>query len=161
MNPPKVQELEYKQGDVILRAGADCDCLIIVKSGQIEIFKNGRNNLKIPVGIVQSGEYLGEMALISRRPHSANAVALTKTICIKIPSSVIEEHLKSLPSWLVALTRGLVDKLNKTNDVLKRNGIVDDTLSTAVKAILERQEGDEVKLVETFDVDKVEEKKAA
>lgn len=141
INLPKVQELEFKKGDFILREGANCDCLLVVKSGQIQIFKNGKNNLRIPLGIVQSGEYLGEMALISERPHSANAIALTKTVCIKIPNSVLEDHLRDLPGWLVALTRGLVNKLNKTNDVLKRNGLIDDTLSTAVKAIVEREGG--------------------
>jgi len=140
INPGKVQELTFKAGEYILREGAQCDSLIVVKSGQIEIFKTGKNNLKVPVGIVQSGEYLGEMALISDRPHSANAVALTTTVCIKIPNGVIEEHLHSMPPWLVALTRGLVDKLNKTNEVLKRNGIVDETLTTAVRAIAEREE---------------------
>lgn len=135
----KIQEVEYKPGDFILREGANCDALIIVKSGQIEVFKNGRNNVRIPLGLVQSGEYLGEMALITDRPHSANAVALTKTVCLKIPYSAIEEHLKELPSWLVALTRGLVFKLHKTNEVLKRNGIIDDTLTTAVRAITERE----------------------
>lgn len=135
----KVQEVEYNPGDYILREGANCDTLIIVKSGQIEIFKTGHNGTHIPLGLVQSGEYLGEMAMISDRAHSANAVALTKTICIKIPTAVIEDQLKDLPSWLVALTRGLVYKLNKTNDVLRRNGIVDDTLTTAVRAIMERE----------------------
>ncbi|MCC6137299.1 MAG: cyclic nucleotide-binding domain-containing protein [Bdellovibrionaceae bacterium] len=136
----KVQEVEYNPGDYILREGANCDHLIIVKSGQIEVFKIGIGGTHIPLGLVQSGEYLGEMAMISDRPHSANAVALTKTLCIRIPTSVIEEQLKELPSWLVALTRGLVYKLNKTNDVLRRNGIVDDTLTTAVRAITEREE---------------------
>lgn len=134
----KVQEVEFNPGDFILREGGQCDCLIVVKSGQIEVFKTGHGGTHIPLGLVQSGEYLGEMAMISDRPHSANAVALTKTICIKIPTAVIEDQLKELPSWLVALTRGLVYKLNKTNEVLRRNGIVDDTLSTAVRAIMER-----------------------
>ena len=79
------------------------------------------------------------MSLITDRPHYANAVALTKVICLKIPNSVIEEQLRQLPSWLVALTRGLVYKLDKTNDVLRRNGIVDESLSTAVKAISDRE----------------------
>ncbi len=139
-NGGKVQEMEYNPGDYILREGGNCDSLIVVKSGQIEVFKTGSNGVKIPLGLVQSGEYLGEMAMISDRPHSANAVALTKVICLKISTSTIEDQLKELPSWLVALTRGLVYKLNKTNDVLRRNGIVDSTLSTAVRAISEREE---------------------
>lgn len=135
----KVSEIEFEAGDFILREGANCDSLIIVKSGQIEIFRSTKDNKRIPLGIVQSGEYLGEMSLISDRPHSANAVALTKVTCLKISNDAVEEHLKSLPSWLVALTRGLVFKLYKTNEVLRRNGLIDESITTAVKAITEKE----------------------
>ena len=135
----KIQTITYLPGEYILREGARCDALFIVKEGQIQIFRMDSHKNKIPVGIVQSGEYLGEMSLISDRPHSANAVALTKTTCVKITSEVLEKQLKSAPDWLVALTRGLVFKLHRTNDVLKRNGIVDESLTAAVKAISSKE----------------------
>lgn len=134
----KVQTITYLPGEYILREGAKCDALFIVKSGQIQIFRLDTTKSKIPVGIVQSGEYLGEMSLISDRPHSANAVAITKTVCVKITSEVLEEQLKTAPNWLVALTRGLVFKLQRTNDVLKRNGIVDESITAAVQAIQDK-----------------------
>ncbi len=137
--PDKVQTITYLPGEHILREGAKCDALFIIKEGQIQIFRVDAHKNKIPVGIVRSGEYLGEMSLISNRPHSANAVALTKVVCVKITSDALEEQLKTAPSWLVALTRGLVFKLHRTNDVLKRNGIVDESISTAVKAIQEKE----------------------
>ena len=139
MSAEKVQTITFLPGEYILREGAKCDALFIIKEGQIQIFRMDAHKNKIPVGIVQSGEYLGEMSLISDRPHSANAVAITKTICVKITSDKLEEQLKSAPNWLVALTRGLVFKLHRTNDVLKRNGIVDESLSSAVKAIQEKE----------------------
>lgn len=139
----KVTEVEYQPGDYILREGAQCDCLIVVKSGQIHVYKSGKKNVRVPVGIVQSGEYLGEMSLITNKPHAANAVALTKTVCLKIPNAVIEEQMKCIPSWAVALTRGLVYKLNKTNEVLKRNGIVDEGLASRVAAIQESESDDD------------------
>lgn len=135
INPDKVQTITYLPGEYILREGAKCDALFIVKEGQIQVFRMDAHKNKIPVGIVQSGEYLGEMSLISDRPHGANAVAITKTVCVKITSEALEEQLKSAPNWLVALTRGLVFKLHRTNDVLKRNGIVDESITAAVKAI--------------------------
>lgn len=139
INPEKVQTITYLPGEYILREGAKCDALFIIKEGQIEIFRVDTHKNRIPVGLVQSGEYLGEMSLISDRPHSANAVAITKTVCVKITSEALEEQLKSAPSWLVALTRGLVYKLQRTNDVLKRNGIVDESITAAVKAIEQKE----------------------
>lgn len=134
----KVKTIEYAAGDYILREGAKCDALFVVQEGQIEIYRLDINSKKIPLGLVQSGEYLGEMSLISDRPHSAHAVALTKTRCVKITSEIMENQMKELPKWLVALTRGLVYKLQRTNEVLKRNGIADEALSIAVKAILDK-----------------------
>lgn len=135
----KVQTITYMPGEYILREGAKCDALFIVKEGQIEIYRVNSHKNKIPVGIVQSGEYLGEMSLVSDRPHSANAVALTKVTCVKITSEALEEQLKQVPTWLTALTRGLVFKLHRTNDVLKRNGIIDESINEAVKAIQSKE----------------------
>lgn len=131
-------------GEYILREGAQCDALFIVKSGQIQIYRLDNHKNKIPMGIVQSNEYLGEMSLITDKPHSANAVALTKVVCLKIHTDALEEQLKAAPPWLVALTRGLVFKLIRTNDVLKRNGIVDESLTTAVKAIQQKEKTNKV-----------------
>lgn len=139
----KVEEVVYKPGDFILREGAMCDSLIVVKEGQIEVFKYDKKRSKIPLAIVNSGEYLGEMSLIMDKPHSANAVALTKTTCLRIPNDAIEEQLKTVPTWLVALTRGLVMKLYKTNELLKRNNIVDETLYSTVRAIETKVAADE------------------
>lgn len=140
-----VQVVTYKPGDYILREGAMCDALLVVKSGQIEVFRYDKNKKKIPLALVNSGEYLGEMSLVSDRPHSANAVALTETTCLKINNDALDAQLKSAPTWLVALTRGLVMKLYKTNELLKRNGIVDESLYSAVRAIEEKRAMDQVR----------------
>ncbi len=137
-NQEKVKSVSYQAGDYIFREGAQCDSIFIVKSGQVEIYRVDNHRNKIPMALVQSGEYLGEMSLISDRPHSANAVALTETVCLKITSEILEEQLKQTPQWLVALTRGLVYKLHRTNTLLKRNGIVDESLTASVKAIREK-----------------------
>jgi CRP/FNR family transcriptional regulator, cyclic AMP receptor protein len=139
MKLKKTETITYMPGEYILREGAQCDALFIVKTGQIQIYRMDKHKRRIPMGIVRSGEYLGEMSLITDRPHSANAVALTQTECVKISSDMLEEQLKSAPSWLVALTRGLVFKLSSTNDVLRRNGIVDESIMTAVKAIEDKE----------------------
>ena len=135
LNNNNIQQVTYAPGDYILREGAMCDSLLVVKSGQIEVFRFDKARKKIPLALVNSGEYLGEMSLVADRPHSANAVALTETVCLKISNDALEAQMRTAPTWLVALTRGLVMKLHKTNDLLKRNGIVDESLYGAVKAI--------------------------
>ncbi|MCB0378056.1 MAG: cyclic nucleotide-binding domain-containing protein [Bdellovibrionales bacterium] len=146
INPEKIKEMSYKSGDYILREGAMCDSLIVVKSGQIEVFRKNARGEKVILGLVQSGEYLGEMSLISDKPHSANAVALTDVKCLWISSEAIDHQLKDAPKWLLALTRGLVMKLARTNEILRRNGIQDEHLYSSIKAIESKEDAKKINL---------------
>lgn len=128
--------LQFKAGKIIFSEKMACEGLYIIKSGQIEIFKwaAGRNG-QIPLGIVGPGEYLGESALFMNQPHSSNAIAISDVEVLFLKKDAIDEQLKAGPPWLVALIRGLIMKLQKTNEVVRRNALVDETLANTVNAI--------------------------
>lgn len=128
------QEIKFKAGEKIFEESMGSDGLYIIKEGQIQIYRNGKNGQKIPLAIVNSGSYLGEMALLAGRPHSSTAIALTDVTAIKIPKESIESQLEQVPSWLIALTKGLVTRLSAMNDLLKRNNIVDEKIMGAISA---------------------------
>ncbi len=135
--------IKFKKGDIILREKASPDRLYIIKKGQIKIFRDGGGEGKeIPLAIVNSGEYLGEMSIIMEAPHTASAMALTDVEAVYIDKKGIEEQLKQCPQWLVGITRLLIDRLNRTNEVLRRNGIVDERILGAIKAIGEHAKND-------------------
>ena len=121
---------------MILREKGQPDNLYIIKKGQIKIFRDGGTDGKeIPLAVINSGEYLGEMSIITDLPHTASAMALTDVEAVCIDKKSIEEQLKTCPQWLIGITRLLIDRLNRTNEVLRRNGIVDERLLGAIKAI--------------------------
>lgn len=130
------QTVKFKKGDYILREKSAPDRLYIIKKGQIKVFRDGGGEGKeIPLAIVNSGEYLGEMSIITDQPHTASAVALTDVEAVIIEKKNIEDQLKSAPQWLVGIARLLIDRLVRTNEVLRRNGIVDERILGAIKAI--------------------------
>jgi CRP/FNR family transcriptional regulator, cyclic AMP receptor protein len=136
-------QVKFKKGDLILREKAAPDRLYIIKKGQIKVFRDGGGDGKeIPLAIVNSGEYLGEMSIILDTPHTASAMALTDVEAVYIDKKGIEEQLKQAPQWLVGIARLLIDRLNRTNEVLRRNGIVDERILGAIKAIGEHAKGD-------------------
>ena len=69
-------ELKFKAGEKIFEEKSGSDGLYIIKDGQIQIYRIGKDGQKIPLAIVNSGSYLGELALLAdlsqNRPSRAN-----------------------------------------------------------------------------------------
>ncbi len=130
-----LQNLDFEPGDYLAREKSGCDAMYIIKEGQLEVYRNGKNGEKIPLGIINSGEFVGETALLMERPFSSNVVALTKVKAVKMPKAMVTAQLNQAPKWLVSLTKGLILRLGAANDVLRRNGLVDEKLSNTTSAI--------------------------
>ena len=131
-------EIKLEPGEFLIREKTKCEALFIIKEGQLEVYRTSAQNEKILIGMISSGEYVGETALFKGTPNSSNVVALTPVVAVRLTKAAIEAQLKTVPGWLIALTRGLIERLHKTNEIMLRNGIVDDTLSGKVKAVGEK-----------------------
>ncbi len=125
-------------GEFMIREKTRCEALYIVTEGQLEVYRTGAGGEKIPLGIIKSGQYVGENALLLGRPHSSNVVALTPVKAHRLTKDAIEAQMRTVPAWLLALTKGLIERLNSANELLRRNGLVDETLSGQVKAVEEK-----------------------
>lgn len=125
----------FQPGDFLIREKTGCDALYIIKEGQLEVFKTGSDGGKVVLGLVSSGQYIGETALLLGKAHSSNVVALTPVKAIKLAKASIETQLKGVPAWLLALTKGLIERLQNQNEILRKNGWVDEGLAARVKTI--------------------------
>lgn len=122
-------------GEFMIREKTGCEALFIIIEGQLEVYRTGGGGEKIPLGIIKSGQYVGETALLLGRPHSSNVVALTPVKAHRLTKEKIEQQMKGVPPWLIALTKGLIERLHSANELLRRNGMVDETLQSQVKAV--------------------------
>lgn len=138
MSGKNSQEIKIKKGDFVIQEGAPCDGLYMIRDGQFEVYKKGGED-KIPLSVARSGQFLGEMAVLTGDAHTASVKALTNGTLIKIPKDVIDAQIKAAPSWLVSLARGLALRLRKTNLVLKKNNIIDSSIQEAIHAIEQNQ----------------------
>ena len=138
-------EIKLDPGDFLIKEKTNCEALFIVKEGQLEVYRTSANGEKVTLGMISSGEYVGETALFKGGLNTSNVVALTPVTCVRLTKASIDNQLKTVPGWLIALTRGLIERLHNANDIMRRNGIVDDTLSGKVKAVgdkFKKSEGD-------------------
>src|SRR4051812_28229453 len=67
---------EFRKGDVLFRQGSASDGVLRVLHGEVEILHETEDILVV-LGHARSGEWLGEMAVIESRNHSATARATT------------------------------------------------------------------------------------
>ncbi len=133
-NDSKNEVVEFKAGDTIFREGDPSNYMLVIRTGQIEVFLSGRDKQKIPLSIINSGEFLGELSILSGKGRTATAVALTDVSAIKITKQTFESFSKTLPFWMSGLMSCLTTRIQRINELIRRNGLVDDTLMTQIEA---------------------------
>lgn len=129
------QNISLLPGEYMIREKTACDALYIIKEGQLEVFRTTSSGEKIPLGMISSGQYVGETALLTGKMHSSNVVALSNVKAIRLPKESIEAQLKQAPTWLVGMTKGLIARLQATNEIMRKNGWVDETLMNSLRAV--------------------------
>jgi CRP-like cAMP-binding protein len=90
--------LDYREGDVILQHGFYSESFYILFEGQARV-KNAKG---VELGVVQMGDFFGEIGLLQNSNTTANVVAGRGTRCLCIPRS---EFLRFVThNYTVALT---------------------------------------------------------
>ncbi len=97
----------FKAGDVLFREGDASDCVLRVRSGEIEVLREV-GDASVLLGRVKGGEWLGEMGVIENRVRSATARAATDG---EIEILTAEQFLDRISSD-AALARELILRLS-------------------------------------------------
>jgi CRP-like cAMP-binding protein len=92
---PGAKLITQKAGDFIFREGTKARNCYIITQGRVQILKRSSRGESIPLGSVKSGEFLGEMAMLSGENRSASVVALTTVKAIVIDHAEFVALLKA------------------------------------------------------------------
>src|SRR4249919_2498900 len=75
--------LHVAPGGLVFAEGEPAHSMFIVREGELEICKRGRNGAEFCLATLQRGDCVGEMALIDIQPRSATARAVGEaTLCV-------------------------------------------------------------------------------
>jgi len=100
----------YAPGAVIFNAGDPGTCMYIVRSGTVEIQVDGA-----PVGRVEAGNILGEMALVDHEPRSATAVAGTDCEVVPVDEKQFNFMVGQTPFFALSVMRVIASRLRQSN----------------------------------------------
>lgn len=87
----------YQQDDVIIQKGSNSRIFYIIKEGEVEVTKAGKN---LNTLIFRKGEYFGERALMDDKPRAANVIARTPCECLLLDAENFQRILGDLKDVL-------------------------------------------------------------
>lgn len=94
----KTAELvEFKSGDTLIEEGASDDSVFLIRSGSVTVARKiaGRDMV---LSYVPAGNYVGEMAMLTKAPRSATVKAAVATEAVKLDGGAFRNLMDRLPA---------------------------------------------------------------
>ena len=100
---------KFEPGEVIFSEGDKGDKMYVVRSGEIEVERDGKI-----VETLSGGRIFGEMAFIDGSPRAATARAKTACEVAPITEKTFRFLVHETPFFAIAVMRSLADRLRRS-----------------------------------------------
>lgn len=108
----------YKARTVVLEKGDAASALYVVLDGRVRIFAQGEDDKEITLNELGTGDYFGELALITDQPRCASAITTTDARLLAISKPQFTEFLSTTPDAAPRMIHYLADRVRElTRDV--------------------------------------------
>lgn len=102
-----VKEVSFKKGANIFKEDEDTKGIYLIRSGKIEISKITPDGWKQTLAVLLPGHFFGELSIIEKRKHEANAVALELSSLFLLK----KEDFEKIENEDYVLAAGILKKL--------------------------------------------------
>lgn len=99
-------EVVVPAGYLLTKEGASGREFVIIVDGAAEVLRRGRK-----INTLRSGDFLGEIALISRGPRTATVRTTVPTHALVITASAFRGLLRRIPSIQLKVLQALAERL--------------------------------------------------
>ena len=116
------REIQVAPGGLVFAEGEPARSMFIVRDGELEICKRGRNGAEFCLAVLQRGDCVGEMSLIDIQPRSATARAVgSATLCVIDQQQIAKLYQTDLEVYTLLV-------LNIAREISRRLRQADQTL---------------------------------
>ena len=106
-------------GEDLIVEGSNSDALYVVLEGGFDVTRLTQGG-KLPLGSVESGEVVGEMAMLERAPRNATVTAVVPSQVVEVPGAAIEKLLNN-PAAALSMVRTVTGRLRSTELALRQS----------------------------------------
>jgi CRP-like cAMP-binding protein len=99
-------ELRLPAGRELMRQGARGRELVVLIEGEVEVTRDGET-----VATRGSGDFLGELALVTDRPRSATVMATTDLRVLVLERGAFERLMREVPSIALKVLQAVGERL--------------------------------------------------
>ena len=101
----------------MVRQGDDDAAMFIIQSGRVEI-RRAQGGVDIVLGVLEAGDFFGEMSLLESLPRSATAVALEPTVLLELGVGALLYRIRRDPTLAVEMLQKLSARLRTLQEKL-------------------------------------------
>jgi CRP-like cAMP-binding protein len=131
----------YPKGKVIIREGGQQAEAYLIQSGRLGVYIE-RAGKKMELAVLEPGEIVGEMALISDEARSANVEALEDVTLIRISRTEFEERLEKSDRAIRAVVKMLSHRVAESNVSMAEKIAALEDLNVAAREVYEETEAE-------------------
>ena len=110
------REKSYPKGSVILFEDDPGDSFFVVREGRVKVVLVAEDGREVILGILGSGEYFGELALIDDQPRSAHVVAMEDSTLLVLRREDFRRRVEQSPAVAWALLIDLSRRLRRADE---------------------------------------------
>jgi signal transduction histidine kinase len=107
-------DVYLKVGEILFSEGDSPHGLYISLSGEIQITKHAAEGEEVVLAVRGSGNFVGEISLLTGEPHNASIVALADSHFVRFDAEAFSEMLRMYPSVTNAILQAVAERLRNT-----------------------------------------------
>jgi uncharacterized membrane protein len=115
----QLDEVTLPAGHMLFKTGEPGDSLLIIRSGEVEVFFNNDTGERIPLETVHAGDVIGELSLLDGGPRTASAVVTQDMDGLLLDRGDLEQFLNLRPSAGLDLLAAMGRRLRKNAELLR------------------------------------------
>jgi CRP-like cAMP-binding protein len=102
-------ELDLREGTVLTREGRSAHEFFVIVDGTVRVSKNGRK-----LADLGTGDWLGEIALLTRGSRTATATATSPVVALVIVDRAFRQVVNEIPSIAIKILSSVAERLERS-----------------------------------------------
>lgn len=101
----------YPEERVVVREGTPGNRFYLIARGRLSIHKNGPDGIERKIGVMEDGDYFGEIALIKNIPRSATVRSVTPCVLLTLHRDIFQNLVERAPDVREQLEKTIANRL--------------------------------------------------